>query len=48
MNLMVYNNHRKVKNELQDINIYWWINFMPKFWCCNTQTFGLFIFRYNN
>ncbi len=21
---------------------------MPKFWCCNTQTFFLFIFWYNN
>ncbi len=48
MNLMVNNNLRKVENELQDINIYWWINFMPKFWWGNPQTFCLFIFWYNN
>ncbi len=45
---MVYNNHKKVENELQDINIYWWINFKPKFWWCNPETFCLFIFWYNN
>jgi hypothetical protein len=48
MTLMVYNNHRKVENELQDINIYWWINFMQKIWWCNIQTsfclfFGIII-----
>ncbi len=46
---MVYNNHgKKVENELQAMNIYWWIHFMPKFWWCNTQTYFLFILRYNN